>query len=296
MRAAAVGIGSNSTRMLAAEIGAGQIAPFLRLREDTRLFSGLENGALSAERMMRTAATAAMLVERARGEGCETLRLFATSATRDAKNGAEFCELTEVLCGAPLEILSGDEEARLSFLGATCAAADTGVLDIGGGSTELAMRDEGRLKTISLQLGSSRLLQAFPSLTRDNERCALETAEAILRAGLQSLNLRQTPRRFMSVGGNGFRLAAADRLKLGLDPDGAEGWQLTAESVRGWADALCGMTVAERAQVPGLPSSRADVVAHGAVILCAAMRALNLPAITATKRTNLDGALLEMAK
>ena len=84
MRAAAVGIGSNSTRMLAAEIGAGQIAPFLRLREDTRLFSSLENGALSAERMMHTAATAAMLAERARGEGCETLRLFATSATRDA--------------------------------------------------------------------------------------------------------------------------------------------------------------------------------------------------------------------
>ena len=100
MRAAAVGIGSNSTRMLAAEIGAGQIAPFLRLREDTRLFSGLENGALSAERMMHTAAAAAALVERARGEGCETLRLFATSATRDAKNGAEFRELVEALCGA----------------------------------------------------------------------------------------------------------------------------------------------------------------------------------------------------
>ena len=295
MRAAAVGIGSNSTRMLAAEIGAGQIAPFLRLREDTRLFSGLENGALSAERMMHTAATAAMLAERARGEGCETLRLFATSATRDAKNGAEFRELVEALCGAPLEILSGEEEARLSFLGATGGAADTGVLDIGGGSTELALRDGGQLKTISLQLGSSRLLQSFPDLTSDNERCALEKAEAVLRAGLETLGVRETPRKFISVGGNGFRLAVADRLKRGLAPEGAEGWRLTLDSVCDWTDRLCRMTVSERAQVPGLPASRADVVAHGAVILCAAMHTLNLPAITATKRTNLDGALLETA-
>lgn len=295
MRAAAVGIGSNSTRMLAAEIGAGQIAPFLRLREDTRLFSGLENGALSAERMMHTAATAAALVERARVEGCETLRLFATSATRDAKNGAEFRELVEALCGAPLEILSGEEEARLSFLGATGGAAGTGVLDIGGGSTELALLDGGHLKTISLQLGSSRLLQVFPDLTVENALRALDEAEAILRASVETLGVRETPRKFMSVGGNGYRLAVADRLRLGLDPEGAEGWQLTLDAVRGWTDRLCRMTVPERAQVPGLPASRAEVVAHGAVILYAAMRTLNLPAITATKRTNLDGALLEAA-
>lgn len=296
MRAAAIGIGSNSTRMLAAEIGEGTIAPLLRLREDTRLFSSLENGVLSAERMMATAAAAGMFCQQAREAGCEAIRLFATSAARDAKNGAEFAEIAEALCGVPLEVLPGEEEARLSFLGAAGGETDAGVFDIGGGSTELAMMDGGALRTISLQLGSSRLLQEFPNLTGDFPRIARERAEEEIRAGLLRLGVRETPRRWVSVGGNGFRLAAADRLARGLDAEGAEGWFMTREAAHAWADRLSAMSVSERARVPGIPASRADVAAHGAILLEAALRALGADGATATRRTNLDGALLEMAK
>ena len=296
MRAAAVGIGSNSTRMLTAEIGEGKISPVLRMREDTRLFSGLQEGLLSAERMMTTACAAAALCERAREAGCEALRLFATSATRDAKNGAEFAELTEALCGVPLEILPGEEEARLSFLGAAGGKRDVGVIDIGGGSTELAMRDGEALRTISLQMGSSRLLQQFPDLTGGRAHLALEQAEAAIDAGIRSMGVRELPREWIGVGGSGFRLAVADRLASGLDAEGAEGWEMTAERVREWAGRLSAMSTAQRAQVPGIPASRAEVAAHGALILAAAMRALGAQRITATKRTNLDGALLEMAE
>ena len=201
MRAAAIGIGSNSTRMLAAEIGEGTIAPLLRLREDTRLFSSLENGVLSAERMMATAAAAGMFCQQAREAGCEAIRLFATSAARDAKNGAEFAEIAEALCGVPLEVLPGEEEARLSFLGAAGGETDAGVFDIGGGSTELAMMDGGSLRTISLQLGSSRLLQEFLHLFVLLSGMAHRPAHFILRMNYtrQRKNCQSCPKAKITV-------------------------------------------------------------------------------------------------
>lgn len=295
MRAAAVGIGSNSTRLLAGELANGRVAPFLRLREDTRLFAGLTEGSLSTESMLRTAAAAAFLCARARAEGCEHVRLFATSATRDAANGAAFAALVEARCGQALEVLSGAEEAELSFLGATGGGqAARGVLDIGGGSTELACGAEGNVKTCSLQLGSSRLLRQFPDFPAQREE-ALRHARGLVREGWRSLEA-SAPSEWVCVGGGGHRLAVAELLAQGRDPSEDEGFRMTRETAARWAERLCAMTLSERACVPGLSAARAPVAAHGAVLLQAAMEALEIASVRITVRTNLDGALLRLAR
>ena len=135
MRAAVIGIGSNSVRMLVAEAADGEIRRISRDRAGTRLFAGLdEAGNLSREAMASSCAAVKRMADSARSQGAEEVHLFATSATRDAANNADFAALLKAETGLTLEICSGDEEAALSFFGAT-DGGDSGVIDIGGGST-----------------------------------------------------------------------------------------------------------------------------------------------------------------
>ena len=120
VKAAVIGIGSNSVRMLIAEKTEKTFLRLGRDREGTRLFAGLdEQGRLSSDSMEHTAAAVRRMAERARSDGAETIHIFATSASRDAKNGAEFEDLIWRETGEKLEILSGEEEAVLSFRGAS---------------------------------------------------------------------------------------------------------------------------------------------------------------------------------
>ena len=135
MKAAVIGIGSNSVRMLLAEIDNGRGRRLLRDREGTRLFAGLDaQGRLSRESMEHAAASVRRMAQSAREQGAAEVRLFATSATRDAANQGEFTSLLRRETGLELEICTGAEEASLSFLGATDGNY-CGVVDIGGGST-----------------------------------------------------------------------------------------------------------------------------------------------------------------
>lgn len=293
MRLAAIGIGSNSTRLLVAEREGEQVRPCLRLSIDTHLFSGLQGGKLSAESMERAVQAVAFFAARAQAEGCQALRVLATSATRDAANAAELDALVRAACGAPLEVLSGEEEALFSFWGATGRTAESaGVLDIGGGSTELAVGGRtGLPRMVSLQLGSSRLSAMFPDLTGEGALRALAFAREGIAEGWHGL-CTDKPTLWFSAGGNGVRLAAAERLRQGLDAGNVDGYAFTLAMAAGWARRLSQMTVEERAQVPGLPPSRAGVVAHGAILLQAAMEVLGMESVHITRRTNLDGVML----
>ena len=135
MKVAAIGIGSNSVRMLLIEVEGTSFRRLRRDREGTRLFAGLNaSRRLSEESMQSTAAAVARMAREAREDGAAQVHLFATSATRDAANQAEFAALLRESAGVELEICSGEEEAALSFLGATDGGY-SGVIDIGGGST-----------------------------------------------------------------------------------------------------------------------------------------------------------------
>lgn len=141
MQAAVIGIGSNSVRSLVARNNGGVFERLYRGREGTRLFAGLDSdGRLKEESIRKTAEAVGRMAEAAREKETEDLSVFATSAARDAVNGKDFMAAIEAAAGIPPMILTGEEEARMSFFGASRAVKDEcycGVIDIGGGSTEI---------------------------------------------------------------------------------------------------------------------------------------------------------------
>ena len=292
---AVIGIGSNSTRMLLAEVDPHTIAKLSRHREDTRLFSGLENGLLTPAAMLSAADAVGRLIVYARQAGAEKLHIIATCAMREATNSAELCEIIEAMAECPVRILSGEEEARLSFLG----GAGTGycaLLDLGGGSLELAVGGGGTpMLSGSAPLGARRLLAEVPDLSGDGFAHALGIASERAGALLSSVLGRGIPPAVFIVGGTATALASMDMELPQLNLEAVEGHILSLAAVENWATTLAPMTTEERAQVPGVPPHRADIIAHGAVALLGAMRGMNIKRVSVSTRTNLDGYLREIA-
>ena len=294
---AVIGVGSNSTRYLLGEITGNKVQVLRRMREGTRLFAGLEEGMLQEEHMLRTVNAAAMFAKDARDAGCEHIHLIGTSAARDAKNGDTLCELVESLCGVPLSILSGKEEARLSFLGAA-GTGFCGMLDIGGGSTELATGGGGRpLRACSVQLGAARLKGERPDLSGSGLAQATALAESRVKDTWSHVGMggADFPDAWYGVGGTLTCLAALDMRLKEFDRDVVEGHALTREIVEAWAESFTLMTEIEIMAIPGLQPQRADIIAHGTVALLGVMRALDIPRVVVSNKSNLDGYLRDIA-
>ncbi|MEG0767761.1 MAG: hypothetical protein RR482_08590, partial [Clostridia bacterium] len=135
---AIIGIGSNSVRLLIADVARQTMTHCHRDRIGTRLFDGLVNGCLTEESMCVSLEAVAQFAQDARAHDCGQLHIMATSATRDASNRAVFAARIQATTGVPLEILSGEQEAYLSYLGGA-QHGRSGLIDIGGGSTELTV-------------------------------------------------------------------------------------------------------------------------------------------------------------
>lgn len=296
MLRAVIGIGSNSTRLLVAEAQHGKLLRQTRMREGTRLFAGLSGGVLSGESMNRTAEAAARFAAAARDAGVADgdLHIIATSAARDAHNGDVFIDAVRTLTGVTPQILTGEEEAKLSFRGGA-GEGYSGLIDIGGGSTEIAVGGGGRpLQAASAQLGAVRLFGEKPMLTGDG----LEEAFALARervapvwAGMQPPGL---PAAWYGVGGTLTTLASIDMRLPAFDRDAVDGHTLGRDAVENWARRLAKMPMDERARLPGMLPQRADIIAHGAIVLWAVMDALDIPRVSVSNRTNLDGYLLSL--
>lgn len=289
-RQAVIIIGSNSTRLLAAS-GTTLKDP-VRGREDTRLFAALDrNGVLSSEGIDRTAEAVKRLKETALSAGAQKIYLAATSATRDARNRSALEEALLERTGLPLRLLSGEEEARLSFLGATMGKNGfSGVIDIGGGSTEVAV-GEKEPRGISLQLGARRMLDVQRVDSLEDADRAVQAAGAAL-APLDALFL-DCPRveRWFIVGGTGTTLA---RMILQLpfaSPIPAD-FMVAISDAETMLRFIAPLSAAEREKLPGLPGERVDIMPAGLAILTALMRKMGIRYIAVTERNNTDGFLL----
>lgn len=294
MKAAAIGIGSNSVRMLLIEAEGSRFRRLLRDREGTRLFAGLDaNHCLTKEAMDATCAAVARMAREARRQGAEAVHLFATSATRDAANQADFADQLRREAQVELEICSGTREAQLSFLGAT-DGGDSGVIDIGGGSTELVVGQGTNLMcAFSCQMGAVRLFRQAP-LTGHGDLPAVEQLAAdILEEQLNRHPTLTIPEKWIGTGGTFTTLAAMVKGIRWTDRTYMHGTPLTLEEVEHQALVLADMTMAERLQLPGLQPHRADIVVHGICILVAAMKRLGIGRITVSEYGNLDGYLKE---
>ena len=292
MMRAAIAIGSNSTRLLAAEKRGGSLENIYRGREETRLFLGLdENGNILPQRLEETAQAVLRLYREGLARGAEETALFATSACRDARNGGALGERIRQLTGLEMRIISGEEEARLAFRAAAGQARRL-VMDIGGGSTELTLGEKGAIEySGSAQMGASRLLKMRPIHRAGDEEEALALARQAMAPFAKAVCARPAAPVLVGLGGTCTTAASIARGRE-LHGEMAEGLTVSLSEARRQLSMLSGMTTEERSRVPGLPAARALHMPNGLCILIAVMEGCGFESVTVSGRTNLDGYLM----
>jgi exopolyphosphatase/guanosine-5'-triphosphate,3'-diphosphate pyrophosphatase len=304
-RVAVVDLGSNTTRLLIADVRDGEVSELDRRTEITALGRGVDQSGRLDEEAMRGVLEAVEGYRAAIDDaGVERTVAVATSAVRDAANGDELCRELRDRYGFHVETISGEEEARSTFLGATsrrAAAADpVVVIDIGGGSTELVVGVAGEQPTFisSTQAGSvrqtDRHLHADPPT--DEEVAALRhDAEKILAEAVP-VAVRGSVRTGIAVAGTATSLAAIDQELEPYDPERVEGYRLGLEKCERLLAMLAAIPLEKRSEVKGLEPARAPTIVAGAAILVEAIRAFGLDSVSVSEADILHGAALEAAR
>jgi exopolyphosphatase / guanosine-5'-triphosphate,3'-diphosphate pyrophosphatase len=304
VRVAVVDIGSNSTRLLIADVGDGSLRELDRRSIVTRLGEGVDaTGRLGAEPQARVFAALDEYARAIEARGCERRLAVMTSAVRDAGNGAEFAAAVRERHGLDERTLSGDEEARLTYLGAT-AARDRGdgapllVVDIGGGSTELVTGAGGEMEFhVSTQAGvvrhTERHLHADPPARPQMDALARD-ARAIFATAVPA-EVRERVRGAVAVAGTATSCAAIDLELEPYDPAAAEGHALSARRLAEIRDRLAALPLAERREVPGLHPDRAPTIVAGTILLGEVLEAFGLDAFEVSERDILWGVALDAA-
>jgi len=295
-------MGTNSTRLLVAEVVDGRVREIERQSTVTRLGRGVDtSGQLAAEAIEDVCEAVAGYVEIYERHGVDRVRAIATSAVRDARNGDMFrAELRERFA-LDTRILDGAEEARLTYLGA-CAerppTPKTLVIDIGGGSTELVIGDGPYVGFYaSLQVGTVRHTERH--ITHDPaEASELEAlagdVQVLIDRSLEGAALAQA-NLGIGVAGTPTSLAAIEQELDPYDPELVHGYVLSLESIQRLYSRLASMTLEQRLQVVGLHKGRAPTIVAGVVILIQVMRAFGLTEIEVSEHDILWGAALEAA-
>lgn len=274
MKVATIDIGTNSVLLLIAERRDGVLVPLLERATITRLGQNVDaTRRLVPEAIERTLSCLASYAEELRAFGVERLEAVGTSAMRDAAGGSEFVERAERLLGERPRVISGDEEAELTFHGALSGlhlGGPVSVFDVGGGSTEIITGQAGAAPSFtrakSLDIGSVRL---FERHVQNDPPGPEELARACddIRAALATVQAPEAGITLVGVAGTVTTLAA---IELGLpdyDPARVHGSLLRRESVVALAERLAKLTLAERQALAGLEPKRADVIVVGAAIV-----------------------------
>jgi exopolyphosphatase / guanosine-5'-triphosphate,3'-diphosphate pyrophosphatase len=298
---AVVDIGTNSTRLLVAEPdGESGLRELARESIVTRLGEGVDaNGRLGDEPQARVFRVLDRYRQIMDAEDAVVRTVVMTSAVRDAANGAEFADAVRERYGLEGRTLSGDEEARLSFLGATSSRegdAPLLVIDIGGGSTELVegARDEVEFHA-STQVGVVRHTERF--LHSDPpEAGELETLAAAARGTLEDAvpaSVRERVQDAVAVAGTATQLAAVDLELNPYDPRAVEGHRLSREKLEALRDRLAAVPLAQRREITGLDPARAPTIVAGVTILLEVVGAFGLDGVEVSERDILWGVALD---
>jgi exopolyphosphatase/guanosine-5'-triphosphate,3'-diphosphate pyrophosphatase len=295
---ALVSIGTNSTRLLVLD-GDHRVAAESR---GTRIGTGIgETGTIDVAARDRTLAVIDDYVAQARDLGVGTIDAIATSALRRASDGTAFVREVETRVGIAPRILAGREEATYSFLGATASRdgdEEIAVLDVGGGSTELAIDAPGRARangavsrTLSLEIGAVRLSERYPALLGaralgPDERSVLEAeARADAAAALEPFDTLRGFRELIVVGGTVFTAAA---MIAGGVHDGAT---ITTAELRRLIDDLLARDLDGRKSIPHIRPQRADILPAGLIVVDEACRLLHIDVFTVSEADLLLGYL-----
>jgi exopolyphosphatase / guanosine-5'-triphosphate,3'-diphosphate pyrophosphatase len=307
-RVAAVDCGTNSLRLLLADIDPGRagLTDVVRRMEIVRLGQGVDQtGRLAPEALARTMAVLREYADIIARSGAQAVRMVATSATRDADNAAEFVRLVKEVLGVAPEVLTGDEEAVLSFTGATAelaAGPDPGpflVADIGGGSTEFVLGEVGRrpAHTISVNVGCVRMterrLHGDPP-TGQEVGAAVADIDAALDTVAAAVPARDA-RTLIGLAGSVTTVAAIAMGLPGYDAARIHHARVAAADVHTVTRSLLAQTRAERAALGVMHPGRADVIGGGALVLDRLMQRFGFTEVLVSEHDILDGMAWSLA-
>jgi exopolyphosphatase/guanosine-5'-triphosphate,3'-diphosphate pyrophosphatase len=300
MRVAVVDIGTNSTRLLIADVDGPTLEQVERRTSVTNLGSGVDHtGSLCAERIDDVCGVVADYKAQYEEMGAERVMAVATSAVRDAVNGEAFIAELRERFGLQARLLTGEEEAHLTYLGATASRpADeaTLVFDIGGGSTELVIGSGTEVAFhTSLQAGtvrhSERHLSSDPPDPHELEDLA-DDVRALVEDAVAAQGPGSRAVRAIAVAGTPTSLAAIDQELEPYDSDRVHGYRLGLRSAQRMLSRLASVPLAERLHIPGLHPGRAPTIVAGTVILIQVMRAFGFDEIEVSERDILHGSAL----
>lgn len=298
MRVGAVDIGTNSMRLLVAEVVGSDVHWLDRRTTVTGLGSGVDaEGSLGEEAMQRTLQVLAGYGQALAGAEVAASRAIATSATRDASNREEFLDRAEQALGSRPEVITGEEEAGLAFAGATRSIdipPPYVVVDIGGGSTEFVFGGDEITYRQSIDIGSVRLTdRVLPDRPVPVEQLA--AAQDLAAELLGPVELPVAPNGVMGVAGTFTSLSAISQDLPAYDPARVHGSTLTVTRIAELVLYLSLLSEGETAAIPSLDPARAPVILAGAVVAEEAVRRCGAGEVRVSEHDSLDGIALELA-
>ncbi len=299
---AAIDCGTNSTRLLVADENGDEL---IRLMRITRLGQGVDRAnTLAPEAIARTVDVLHEFRRSMDGFGVDRVRMVATSAVRDAENGAVFAEAARDAVGTAPEVLTGLEEGKLAYRGASADLdpfeGDTLVVDIGGGSTEITLGRGGTVSSVSLQLGCVRLTERF--LTSDPPtpdevvatRIAIADALTWGEQRMPELLALDTRRRLVGLAGTVSTLASLKLEIAAYDADRLHHATLSLSEVADLSAMLASLSAAERSRLVGMVPGREDVILGGALVLEVVAARYQCPEVIVSEKDILDGIVLSI--
>jgi exopolyphosphatase/guanosine-5'-triphosphate,3'-diphosphate pyrophosphatase len=304
MRVAGIDCGTNSIRLLVADVTDQRMEDVVRRMEIVRLGEGVDRtGRFGDAALARTFAALDDYAAQIRSLGAERVRMVATSATRDAANRDVFVAGVRERLGVEPDVVSGDEEAALSFHGATADLSGSDVVasylvcDIGGGSTEFVFGDErGPHASKSVDVGCVRMTERHlhddpPSVEQ------VDAARADIEQALAEVAKTVPIRDAVSLIGLAGSVTTVTALALGLeayDPDRIHHARVSDADVHAVTESLLAMTHAERAALPVMHPGRVDVIGAGALVLDTVLRWGGISEVVASEHDILDGIALSL--
>lgn len=301
-RGAGIDCGTNSIRLLIADVDEeGRLHDVVRRMEVVRLGEGVdETGRLSKAALERTRAALVDYTAQIRDHGVEAVRMVATSASRDAANARDFTVMVESVLGVAPEVVSGEEEARLSFTGAVATLSDPVgqrlLVDIGGGSTEF-VRGAGTevLAATSVDVGCVRMterhLRSDPLVPSEVDAAVVDIRAAVEEA-LAVADPDRTAGELVAVAGTATTIAGIALELSAYDADVIDRTRLSYEQVAKVTDGLVRADHAARLAIPVMHPGRADVIVGGALVLRTIMECCGADAVLVSEHDILDGIAL----
>jgi exopolyphosphatase/guanosine-5'-triphosphate,3'-diphosphate pyrophosphatase len=298
-RYAVIDVGTNSVKFHVGEkAGDGSWRTVVDRSEITRLGEGLDrSGKLEPEPMRRTLEAIAGMVDEARREGVEQIAAVGTAGMRIAGNSAELVDAVKERTGVTIEVISGEEEARLAYRAAVAGLGIEGgslaVFDTGGGSSQFTFGDGKRVdEQFSVNVGAVRLTEEFGLDGPVSEETVARTKDSIAE-GFSRLDGRPVPDALVGLGGATTNIAAVKHGLETYDADVVQGTVLDADEVRRQIELYRTRTADERREIPGLQPKRAEVILAGACVIGTVMHKLGRDSLTVSDRGLRHGVLVD---